>query len=237
MVAVAAIEAFSTGFVIRLAALTRRSEGLGHPPYFAMHPRGGPGSVRLGVLYSDGRRGDTASRPDPGAALGSPDRIMIMPRGGQGGPRRLDQAFWIHPLPPSGPVTLIAQWRDFGLDEQRHEMDSEAILTAAAGNTPIWPRDTTPAEQLAPHDLEAALLSALTRQLVGLEGVQVRGVVLDGQHPSTNLVIAYVELSPQRVSRELRVALWEGDHDASLAHRSPGDVGATIAARVRELSE
>jgi hypothetical protein len=232
MVALSAIEAFSNGFVVRLVALTRRAEDHGRPPHFAMSGRGGPGSMQLGVLYADGRRGDTTLGPDPNAALRSPDRISIMPRGGQGGPRRLDQSFWIHPLPPSGPLTFVAQWREVGLNEQRREIDSEPILTAAAGITPIWPRDTPPVEQQSPDEIEGALLSALTHQLAGIDSVRIRGVLFDGHHPDTNLLIAYDTLLPQRVAGELRVALWvEGDTD--LAHRSPLEVGAAIVARLR----
>ena len=198
MVAVAGIEAFSTGFVLRVAAMARRPETLGQHQHFGMHPRNGPGSVQLGVLYDDGRRGETASGPDPRALVNSPERIFIMPRGGHGGPRRLDQSFWIYPLPRRGPITFIAQWRDVGLDEQRHEMNSEALLTAAASNSPMWPRDQSEDDKPDPQELEDALLSALSRQLDGVEGVRVRGVQFDGRHPNTNVVIAYDTLSPHR---------------------------------------
>jgi hypothetical protein len=236
MLAIAGIEAFSTGFVLRAAAMARRPEVLGKHQHFGMHPRHGPGGVQLGVMYDDGRRGETSSGPDPRALVTSPERIFIMPRGGHGGPRRLDQSFWIYPLPRSGPITFIARWSDVGLDEQRQEMDSEALLAAAANNSPMWPRDHSEDDKPKPEELEDALLSAVARQLDGVDGVRVRGVLFDGRHPNTNIVIAYDTFSPQIVGQELRVAVWD-DHDASLASRSPIEVGAAIAMRLREVTD
>jgi hypothetical protein len=226
LLAASGFEAFSNGFLLRVSVVARKPEALvQRGPTF--HPMGGPGSVLCGVQYSDGRRGDTAGPPDPSAIRDAANRILIMPRGGHGGPRRLDKSVWIHPLPPTGPITFVAKWSEVG-----HEVDAQPILVAAAESSPMWPR-VTPVEAPAPEDLEAVLLGALTHQLAAIEGVRIRGVLLDGHHPDTNLVIAYDTLSPQRVSGEVRVAVWD-ENDADLAHRPPIEIGAMIVSRLRE---
>ena len=40
--------------------------------------------------------------------------------GGSGGSaRRWDGNFWVHPLPPEGPVTFVASWPEYGAAETR----------------------------------------------------------------------------------------------------------------------
>ena len=41
-------------------------------------------------------------------------------------------------------------------------------------------------------------------------------------------------LAPQAVGQELRVAIWEDDHDASLVGRSPTEAGNAIVSRLRD---
>jgi hypothetical protein len=106
--------------------------------------RGGqePGDVlRLGVMYADGRRtATTAGHPflDDDADAG---RLVLLQDGGGGDARRWDGDFWVHPLPPEGPVTFVVSWPKRGVAENRGELDSAAIRAAAQRAVTLWPEE------------------------------------------------------------------------------------------------
>jgi hypothetical protein len=50
-----------------------------------------------------------------------------------------DQNFWVHPLPPPGPVTLVVSWPRQGIAEARAELDGAAICQAAQRAVILWP--------------------------------------------------------------------------------------------------
>ena len=101
-----------------------------------------PGDVlRLGIMYADGRRGATTGgnwRPHGDA---DPERL-ILDHGSSGGTgRRWDGSFWVHPLPPDGPVAFVASWPEFGATETRAELDGAVIRAAAARAVILWPEE------------------------------------------------------------------------------------------------
>jgi len=61
--------------------------------------------LRLGVMFADGRRaaapGGHPRLEDAGAG-----RLVLFENRGGGG-RAWDGNFWVHPLPPEGPVTFV----------------------------------------------------------------------------------------------------------------------------------
>jgi hypothetical protein len=90
---------------------------------FDRHGRRGrqpPGDgLRLGLLYADGRRGATTGghwRPDRDD---DPERVVLEHGCSGGTARRWDGNFWVHPLPPDGPVTFVASWPEYGAAETR----------------------------------------------------------------------------------------------------------------------
>jgi len=94
--------------------------------------------LQLGLLYADGRRGATTGghwRPD------DPEHLVLQPGGSGGSPRRWDGKFWVHPLPPDGPVTFVAAWRQYGAAEARAELNGAAIRAAAARAVILWPEE------------------------------------------------------------------------------------------------
>jgi hypothetical protein len=100
-------------------------------------------NLRVGVLFSDGRR--TASNqsrhhfaPDHER---DPDELVMQQGAGGGGDRSWDMSFWIHPLPPEGPVTIVISWLAHGIAEVRHEIDGAAVLAAAEQAVQLWPED------------------------------------------------------------------------------------------------
>lgn len=144
------IEAFSTGFQFTLAVRLRRTR-----PEFdqgrlftliSSHTHSGieiplENRLLLGLEYADGRRASTlqdARLLRPGAA---PDdrQLVLVQQGGAGGDQSVDQTYWVSPLPPEGPVTVVLAWPAFGMPESRTVLDSAPIRAAADRSQLLWP--------------------------------------------------------------------------------------------------
>ena len=50
------------------------------------------------------------------------------------------RSYWLHPLPPSGPLVLGCHWPDRGIPETLVELDPHPLLAAAATSRPVWER-------------------------------------------------------------------------------------------------
>jgi hypothetical protein len=72
-------------------------------------------------------------------------------RGGGGGESAWNYDFCIHPLPPPGPVTVIASWLAHDITETRAELDGDAIRAAAGRAVTIWPDDPDPESTFGWH--------------------------------------------------------------------------------------
>jgi hypothetical protein len=98
-------------------------------------------ALRLGVLYADGRRARTSSyRPIPVPADEDDGEHLVLSEVGTGGTeRQWDGCFWVHPLPPDGPVTFVASWLLYRVVEARQELDSSVIREAAGRAVILWP--------------------------------------------------------------------------------------------------
>jgi hypothetical protein len=95
-------------------------------------------TLRLGVMYADGRRtATTAGPPRPSDDLAG--RLVLTAGGGGGDVHSWRTSFWVYPLPPEGPVTLVVSWPDQGIPEARGELDGTAIRTAARRAVVLWP--------------------------------------------------------------------------------------------------
>ncbi|MEY9931583.1 hypothetical protein ABH926_006232 [Catenulispora sp. GP43] len=97
-------------------------------------------NLRVGILFADGRRAASSqprrlrfdSEPDP-------ETIIMLPGHGGGGGTSWDMSYWIHPLPPEGPLTIVLSWLAQDITEVRHELDGSTLLAAAAQAIPLWP--------------------------------------------------------------------------------------------------
>jgi hypothetical protein len=238
LVAVSSMVAFSTGFTLVASVVMREVDTSGHGPFFAA-PRRSEGGIEFGVQYADGRRGDTFGPLDVAADADTARRVIVVPHGGFGRPNRFDQHVWVHPLPPIGPLTFVVRWAARGFDERRHEIDAQPIIEAAARSAPFWPR-TPPAADDATHgDLEAAVLGLLTNRVGNIHGARIRGMLLEGHHPETTLLIAFDRVTAAGSEyRELRGALWHDDTSTpSLTHDSPVEVADLFVRRLRAAAE
>jgi len=156
-VALTGLQVFTTGVSFQLSARARSGSafpdldrGLGD--IFWEHRPGSPRFL-LGVEFSDGRR--ASSLPFPGAT----GEIVFHQSGGGGGETAVDQSWWLSPLPPDGPLRVVARCPDIGLAETTVELDGTAIRRAGEGATVLWPweppRDRGPEPPPPPADLPA----------------------------------------------------------------------------------
>ena len=143
-VAVGNARAYPNGFQFAVHVRLRQEEflwGAGPFDWLAdLRTRRAPEqALRLGVLYADGRRAAIVSnRPVAGDEAGG-GHLVLLQDGGAGSERQWDGYFWVHPLPPDGPVTFVASWLLYGVPETRAELDGSAIREAAARAVILWP--------------------------------------------------------------------------------------------------
>jgi hypothetical protein len=148
-VAVGSVRAYPNGFEFTVYVRLRREDENswpGHSDVFERPRRGtvGDGSqLRLGILYADGRRAaTTGGHWRPSDDDDDDDGRLVLEQGGGGGSSRgSDWDFWVHPLPPVGPVTLVASWLDHGIAESRAGLDGGAIRAAAGRAVTMWPEE------------------------------------------------------------------------------------------------
>lgn len=72
---------------------------------------------------------------------GESEGVMAMPGSSGGSHRRWDGKFWVHPLPPEGPVTIVAEWLKHQVAETRMDLDGGAIRAAAERAVTLWPEE------------------------------------------------------------------------------------------------
>lgn len=146
-VAVGSVAGYPNGFEFTVHARLRHDQFVwghgpldpGADPRTEQHP---DQALRLGILYADGRRARTSTPYRPMTAVENDGGYLVLREVGTGGTyRQWDGEFWVHPLPPGGPVTFIASWLLYGAGEQRAELDSSAIQKAAERAVTLWPED------------------------------------------------------------------------------------------------
>jgi hypothetical protein len=140
-IAVGSVRAYPNGFEFTAHVRLRREPETGgvfaDPFELQRLGRNVPvGALRLGIMYADGRRAATTG--GPALPADDPGYLILQPDGGGGDDLSYDQEFWVHPLPPPGPVTLIASWPRQGITETRAELDGAAIGQAAQRAVTLW---------------------------------------------------------------------------------------------------
>ena len=164
-VAVGSVRADPNGFEFTVHIRLRLEDEAGWPgnsdPFDRQRPPRGHGSgdqLRLGVLYADGRRAATTG-PHYRPPDDDDDGHLVLQQGGGGGSgRSQDWDFWVHPLPPDGPVTLVASWTEHGIAESRAELDGAAIRAAAERAVTLWPEgpEFEPSDAWKSHTITAS---------------------------------------------------------------------------------
>ena len=90
------------------------------------------GRFLMGVEFADGRRASNV--PDA-----SSEGIVFHSGGGGGGDTAIDQSWWLSPLPPEGPLTVVVRCPEAGLAETSTVLDGAAIRRAADDVLTLWP--------------------------------------------------------------------------------------------------
>jgi len=147
-VAVGSVRAYPNGFQFTVHTRLRTEDETNGPfmgDPFERHWRGRAApddGLRLGILYADGRRAATTGGPAPHAR--EPGDLILQQGGGGGSSLSYETDFWVHPLPPDGPVTLVVSWLARGITEARADVDGAAIRQAARRAITLWPEEPEP---------------------------------------------------------------------------------------------
>jgi hypothetical protein len=103
------------------------------------------GFLRLGIELPDGSRVSNLAdrrrlwRPDREA----PEGPLLIEHGGGGGSAgsgriRMNPAYWLWPLPPSGTLRLFVEWPALEISLTSTELDAAPIVRAAAASRQLW---------------------------------------------------------------------------------------------------
>jgi hypothetical protein len=150
---IAYLDAYPEGFELEIEASTSvpwddlSREGDDHgPDVFGRHwPMAGERSdvlgselLRVGVQFADGRTASNIVGHD--RPVNGPVMWPLSGGGRGGGPESsFHQGYWVSPLPPPGPVSVVCEWPAGGIPLVRHEIDAESILTAADRARRLFP--------------------------------------------------------------------------------------------------
>ena len=137
VVAVRGITAYSDGLhltVVALFADEQRSEDLS---YSMNDFSRSPGRFRFGCVYADGRAATSGTRDAPTVETGGDVPALVLLTSGSAG-LQWSGDYWLHPLPPPGPLVLGCRWPDRGIPETLVEIDPAPLLSAAASSAPVW---------------------------------------------------------------------------------------------------
>ena len=137
VVAVRGITAYSDGLhltVVVLFADEQKSEDLA---YSMNDFSRSPGRFRFGCVYADGRSATTGTRDAPAVERGGDGPVLVLLRSGSVG-LLWSAEYWLHPLPPPGPLVLGCRWPDRAIPETLVDVDPAPLLAAAAASTPVW---------------------------------------------------------------------------------------------------
>ncbi len=136
VVAVRGITAYSDGLQISLVVLFADEQKAEDLSWSMRDFSRSPGRFRFGAVFSDGRSATSGTRDAPQVASPSEPSLVLR----QTVPADLvwDGTYWLHPLPPPGPLVLGCRWPDRAIPETLVEIDPAPLLDAAATCGPVW---------------------------------------------------------------------------------------------------
>ncbi len=139
------LSAYPTGFVVGLALHLRVPDDgtigrsfLPQPLRPGEMPTGPADRFRLRIEFADGTSvSSTDLAPLVLSAVPPGDRVIAV-RGGGGGHRRYDAAFWVWPLPPRGDLVFVCEWAAQAVWETRTVIDAGLVIDAANRCQRLW---------------------------------------------------------------------------------------------------
>ncbi|WP_258802362.1 hypothetical protein [Pseudarthrobacter sp. NS4] len=163
VMAIRSANVFSTGCTFDVSWIFRRSDedderwAALNAVFFRGGPRLQDGVISLdsmllfGVQLNDGTKastGSSAMQEIPSDPTRRPEAPVLDFRGsgGNGGDEEMagSGSLWLWPLPPAGDLRLLAQWKDFGMEESSIVLDGAHLREAAARMQPFWPGAAQP---------------------------------------------------------------------------------------------
>jgi hypothetical protein len=128
------LQVYSTGLTMELAVGARptaeRRDRRLHRELSA-DPRRSRGALLVGVELADGRR--VISRTGDLIDIG----VVLRPAGSWSG-GSMSRTWWLSPLPPTGPLTVVISCADLGIEETSTVISGELIERAAADVVTLW---------------------------------------------------------------------------------------------------
>ena len=135
VVAVRAITAYSDGLHLSAVALFADEQKLEDVAYSMNDFSRSPGRFRFGIVFSDGRSAKSGTRDAPVVQGGEPGLVLLASKAAG---LTWNGEYWLHPLPPEGPLVIGCRWPDRGIPETLVEIDPAPLLAAAAASGPVW---------------------------------------------------------------------------------------------------
>ncbi|HTU30689.1 MAG TPA: hypothetical protein VMF07_14990 [Solirubrobacteraceae bacterium] len=139
------LDAYPEGFELEVRAstrvaydaLAREGDRSGPDPFGRHWPMVGERSdvlpaqlLRVGVRFADGRAVTSIGGHD--RPVGGPVMDALAGGGHRGGEEsRFHQGYWISPLPPPGPVSIVCEWPAVDIPVACRQIDGQAVLDAA----------------------------------------------------------------------------------------------------------
>jgi hypothetical protein len=139
-VALTGAQVYTTGLTFTLVARVRRGTlPMDHLHQLMWVPASVPPTLLVGLELADGRRLDNIPDHD------SPDDLVFSDIGGSGSELSIDQEWWLHPIPPEGPLRFVLRCVPLGIEDTVTELDTSPFRSAAQRVEVLWP--WTPPEQ------------------------------------------------------------------------------------------
>jgi hypothetical protein len=141
------VAGYASGFQVEILAMLEDEDAevdvFGFRP--VRHGTGIPSDMlRFGIQLADGSKvtnTDQRTNLEGRSASGEPLGPVMMSREGRRGGGNWEQAYWILPLPPSGPLVFVCEWPEYGVQLTQWEMDAQVILDAASRAQVIFSRE------------------------------------------------------------------------------------------------
>lgn len=143
------VRVFSTGVQFQFRVVVRQHRRPGDGPSMLGLGHSGDDALWVGVKLADGRKATNAGGRPPDVALAE-DALSLARTGGSGSGRSASLTYYLAPLPPPGPLSVVVAWPAFGIDEATLEITADQLAAAATRMVPLWPADEDD-ERLAPR--------------------------------------------------------------------------------------
>jgi len=140
VVALRGITAYSTGFLIEIAARLRTPDLTLDNPRLSSFTFSGhsvtESTFLIGFEFPDGTKSTNLDFPNTSRA--APTKLHVDLYRGNGNPSGRDVSWWVWPLPPPTQIVLVCRWTAYGIGLARHTLDGDAICRAASRSEDLF---------------------------------------------------------------------------------------------------